>query len=116
MDYTLSASYFGNKSWDDVSVDSQKILIPPKNSSKVTAVLSVPTDMQSGVHQGFIKFEGEHQQDIDVTGGMGLKAARGAKVAQKGIEVMMVSGQHPQRVANTCIGVETRGTKVVSNQ
>jgi len=63
-----------------------------------------------------IKFEGEHQQDIDVTGGIGLKAARGAKVAQKGIEVMMVSGQHPQRVANACIGVETRGTKVVSNQ
>ena len=62
MDYTLSASYFGNKSWDDVSVDSQKILIPPKNSSKVTAVLSVPTDMQSGVHQGFINFEGEHHK------------------------------------------------------
>jgi isopentenyl phosphate kinase len=62
-----------------------------------------------------IKFEGEHQQDIDVTGGIGLKAARGAKVAQKGIEVIMVSGQHPKRVADACIGVETRGTKVVSN-
>jgi isopentenyl phosphate kinase len=63
-----------------------------------------------------IKFEKEHQQDIDVTGGIGLKAARGAKVADNGIEVMMVSGQHPQRVADACIGVETRGTKVVSNQ
>jgi isopentenyl phosphate kinase len=64
-------------------------------------------------HPGII-FEGEHQQNIDVTGGIGLKAARGAKVAQNGIEVMMVSGQHPQRVADACIGVATRGTKVVS--
>ena len=62
MDYTLSASYFGNKLWDDVSVNSQKILIPPKNSSKVTAVLSVPADMPTGVYQGFMNFEGEHQE------------------------------------------------------
>ena len=63
-----------------------------------------------------IEFEGEHKSDIDVTGGIGLKAARGAKVAQNGIEVMMVSGQHPQRVADACIGVATRGTKVVYNR
>ena len=62
-----------------------------------------------------IEFEGEHKSDIDVTGGIGLKAARGAKVAQNGIEVMMVSGQHPQRVTDACIGVATRGTKVVYN-
>jgi hypothetical protein len=62
MDYTLSASYFGNKLWDDVSVNSQKISISPKNSSKVTAVLSVPPDMQTGVYQGFMNFEGEHHE------------------------------------------------------
>ena len=62
MDYTLSASYFGNKLWDDVSVNSQKISISPKNSSKVTAVLSVPSDMQTGVYQGFMNFEGEHHE------------------------------------------------------
>ena len=62
MDYTLSASYFGNKLWDDVSVASQKILIPPKNSSKVTAILSVPPDMHTGVYQGFMNFEGEHHE------------------------------------------------------
>jgi len=62
MDYTLSASYFGNKLWDDVSVNSQKMSISPKNSSKVTAVLSVPPDMQTGVYQGFMNFEGEHHE------------------------------------------------------
>jgi len=62
MDYTLSASYFGNKLWDDVSVNTQKISIPPKNSSKVSAVLSVPSDMQTGVYQGFMNFEGEHHE------------------------------------------------------
>jgi len=62
MGYTLSASYFGNKLWDDVSVSSQKILIPPRNSSKVTAVLSVPADMHTGVYQGFMNFESEHHK------------------------------------------------------
>ena len=62
MDYTLSASYFGNKLWDDVSVNTQKISISPKNSSKVSAVLSVPPDMQTGVYQGFMNFEGEHHE------------------------------------------------------
>ena len=64
-----------------------------------------------------IKFEGEHQSEIDVTGGIGLKAARGASVAQHGIEVWMVSGEHPERVSAACLGKETRGTRVVaSNQ
>ena len=62
MDYTLSASYFGNKLWDNVSVNTQKISVPPKNSSKVSAVLSVPPDMQTGVYQGFMNFEGEHHE------------------------------------------------------
>jgi len=62
MDYTISASYFGNKLWDDVSVNTQKISISPKNSSKVSAVLSVPPDMQTGVYQGFMNFEGEHHE------------------------------------------------------
>ena len=32
-----------------------------------------------------MRFEGEHAEDIDVTGGIGLKAARGAMIASKGI-------------------------------
>ena len=60
--FRLFLSYFGNKLWDNVSVNTQKISIPPKNSSKVSAVLSVPPDMQTGVYQGFINFEGEHHE------------------------------------------------------
>ena len=33
-----------------------------------------------------LKFEGKHNSDIDVTGGIGLKAARGAEVSKLGID------------------------------
>ena len=59
-------------------------------------------------------FEGEHNSEIDVTGGIGLKAARGAQVAAAGIEVMMVNGEHDDRVLCACAGRPTRGTRVVS--
>ena len=32
MDYTLSASYYKKDLWTDISIDTQKITIPPNNS------------------------------------------------------------------------------------
>ena len=61
MDYTLSASYYQNVLWDDVIVD-EEITIPPNNSSKVTATLSVSSDKQTGVYQGFLSFEGKYHK------------------------------------------------------
>lgn len=60
-----------------------------------------------------IQFEGFHDTEIDVTGGIGLKAARGALVASKGIDVIMVNGDYPSRVYDAMMGNEVRGTKII---
>jgi len=59
-----------------------------------------------------IEFEGTHQSNIDVTGGIGLKAARGSMVASNGIEVIMVNGAKSDRVLNAMLGNPVRGTRV----
>ena len=61
MDYSLSTSYYQNVLWDDVDVDG-KITIPPNNSTKVSTTLSVPSDKQTGVYQGFLSFEGKYHK------------------------------------------------------
>jgi len=61
MDYSLSTSYYQNVLWDDVDVNG-KITIPPNNSTKVSTTLSVPSDKQTGVYQGFLSFEGKYHK------------------------------------------------------
>ena len=59
-------------------------------------------------------FEGEHAVEMDVTGGIGLKVNRGFLVHKQGIEVLLVSGEHAQRVTQACLGQQVRGTKLAS--
>jgi len=63
-----------------------------------------------------IEFEGTHQSEIDVTGGIGLKAARGSFVASHGIEVIMVNGGESERVLGAMLGNPVRGTIVTANK
>ena len=63
-----------------------------------------------------IEFEGTHQSQIDVTGGIGLKAARGALVASHEVEVTMVNGGKAGRVLNAMLGNNVRGTRVTAKQ
>lgn len=58
-------------------------------------------------------FVGHHDTNIDVTGGIGLKATRGLEVAKTGIEVIIVNGEIPDRVYDACMGLETIGTRIV---
>ena len=58
-------------------------------------------------------FVGYHDTNIDVTGGIGLKATRGLEVAKTGIEVIIANGQVPKRVYDACMGLETIGTRIV---
>ena len=60
-----------------------------------------------------IDFIGEHHDAIDVTGGIGLKAARGAIVAEKGIKVSIISGEHPERILAAIEGKSVIGTKII---
>jgi isopentenyl phosphate kinase len=61
-----------------------------------------------------MKFIGIHDQDIDVTGGIGLKAARGAEVAKAGIHVSIVNGKYPDRVLSACMGNDFLGTTIIA--
>jgi isopentenyl phosphate kinase len=63
-----------------------------------------------------IEFEGTHQSEIDVTGGIGLKAARGSFVASHGIEVIMVNGGRTERVLGAMLGHPVRGTIVTAKK
>ena len=60
-----------------------------------------------------MEFEGEHAAEIDVTGGIGLKATRGAMIASKGIDVILVNGEISQRVADAIEGIPVVGTRIV---
>jgi hypothetical protein len=59
MDYTLSASYYQKEKWSVIWSESQTITVPPKDVATVDVTLVVPTDLQTGVYQGFLTFEGE---------------------------------------------------------
>ncbi|MGY8745546.1 MAG: isopentenyl phosphate kinase [Candidatus Poseidoniales archaeon] len=61
-----------------------------------------------------LEFVGEHESEIDVTGGIGLKAARGAMISQKGIDVMIVNGEHPERVLGAIEGKSVLGTRIIA--
>jgi len=59
MDYTLSASYYQKEKWSVIWPESQIVTVPPKDVATVDVTLVPPTDLQTGVYQGFLTFEGE---------------------------------------------------------
>ena len=61
-----------------------------------------------------MEFEGEHAEDIDVTGGIGLKATRGAMIAANGIDVVLINGEIPERVLDAIEGKSVIGTRIES--
>ena len=61
-----------------------------------------------------MEFEGEHASEIDVTGGIGLKVSRGAMIANKGVDVMLVNGEMPHRISGAIEGKSVIGTRIVS--
>ena len=66
MDYTLSTSYYQNVLWDDITVSGalvdDELTIFANDFTDVRATLSVPSDRQTGVYQGFLSFEGKYHK------------------------------------------------------
>jgi isopentenyl phosphate kinase len=58
------------------------------------------------------EYSGVHNSEIDVTGGIGLKAVRGSEVAASGVDVFIINGEEPQRLLDACKGISTRGTQI----
>jgi len=61
-------------------------------------------------------FDGHHQSTIDVTGGIGLKAACGARIAESGIPVWIINGDKPHRLLELAQTGKTTGTQIISAQ
>ncbi|MDH3618906.1 MAG: S8 family serine peptidase [Nitrosopumilus sp.] len=59
MDYTLSASYYQKQNWSLIWPESSTITVPPKDTVTVKVNLVLPSEIQTGVYQGFLKFEGD---------------------------------------------------------
>ncbi len=57
MDYTISASYYEKEKWPFVWSESEIISVPSQSLSTVDITLVAPTDLQTGVYQGFLTFE-----------------------------------------------------------
>lgn len=68
MDYTLSASYYKNDKWSMLWPESETITVPPDDSSTVDVTLVTPTDLQTGVYQGFLNFQSDmHEVNAPVS-------------------------------------------------
>ena len=57
MDYTLSASYYQNDKWSMLWPESETITVPSNGASTVNVTLVTPTDLETGVYQGFLNFQ-----------------------------------------------------------
>ncbi|KAF6245739.1 S8 family serine peptidase [Nitrosopumilus sp. b2] len=62
MDYTLSASYYQNNKWSMLWPEYETITVPPNDVSKVDVTLVTPTDLETGVYQGFLTFQSDSHQ------------------------------------------------------
>ena len=61
-----------------------------------------------------VSYEGLHQTDIDVTGGIGLKIQRGHLVAKSGVSVHLINGEYPERILNLVRKQPWKGTTILA--
>ena len=59
------------------------------------------------------KIRGEHNSNIDVTGGIGLKIERSLDIARTVDEVWIIDGREPKRILELLTSGETIGTKIL---
>jgi len=62
-----------------------------------------------------MRFEGEHDERFDVTGGIGLKMERAAIIASDVSDVWFINGNYPDRIVELLEKGTTRGTKINSS-
>jgi hypothetical protein len=59
MDYTLSASYYQKEDWSLIWPESKTLNVLPHDKADVKVNLTLPDNIQTGVYQGFLIFQGQ---------------------------------------------------------
>ena len=68
MDYTISANYYQHDKWSVLWPESETISVPPNDVGTVDVTLVTPTDLETGVYQGFLNFQGDmHEVNAPVS-------------------------------------------------
>ena len=58
FDYTVSASYYEKEKWPLIWSEFETITVPPNDVYEVDITLAAPSDLHTGIYQGFLTFEG----------------------------------------------------------
>ena len=85
--------------------DSEGVLTGPPDESCSELITHLGPDT---------KIKGEHDAEIDVTGGIGLKIERSLEIAKVVDEVWIIDGREPGRVLELLTSGETTGTKILN--
>ena len=85
--------------------DSEGVLTGPPDESGSELIKHLGPDT---------KIKGEHDAEIDVTGGIGLKIERSLEIAKVVDEVWIIDGREPGRVLELLTSGETTGTKILN--
>lgn len=85
--------------------DSEGVLTGPPDESGSELITHLGPDT---------KINGEHDAEIDVTGGIGLKIERSLEIAKVVDEVWIIDGREPGRVLELLTSGETTGTKILN--
>ena len=85
--------------------DSEGVLTGPPDESGSELITHLGPDT---------KIRGEHDAEIDVTGGIGLKIERSLEIAKVVDEVWIIDGREPGRVLELLTSGETTGTKILN--
>ncbi|MDI1494964.1 MAG: peptidase S8 [Cenarchaeum symbiont of Oopsacas minuta] len=68
MNYTITTQYYRHERWSDVWLEDSTVEVPARGSVSLRATLTVPTDYQTGVYQGSLKFQSnEHTSIVPVS-------------------------------------------------
>lgn len=85
--------------------DSEGVLTGPPDESGSELITHLGPDT---------KIRGEHDAEIDVTGGIGLKIERSLEIAKVVDEVWIIDGREPGRALELLTSGETTGTKILN--
>ena len=88
IEYTISARYYERGEWSEVWAGQESVTVRPGGTAEMDVTMVVPDDMETGVYQGFVRFEGNtHTVNVPVSFAVKRPVTAGdSSVLIKGVE------------------------------